>query len=73
MATLTYDEIIRAAQQLPPDEQWRLRHELTPKREAAPSDLSAVLLALPALDPGTIDEIERAIEEGCEQINSSDG
>ena len=69
MAIMTYEEILSAAQQLAPEEQQRLRDALAQGVQGAPINLSAVLLALPPIDPAVIDEMERLIEEGCEQID----
>ena len=68
---MNYARVLEAARRLPPDEQQRLLHELEELRAGA-VDLSAVLLAVPALDPGVVDDMERAIEEGCERIDSRD-
>ena len=76
MTTSTYDDILRAAQQLTVEEQARLRDQLGRGHEnnviaTRPSGASfvAALRAGEPLDPAIVDEMERLIEAGCEQID----
>lgn len=69
---MTYDEILEAARRLTTAERARLRSDLTKldlaERRGNGAAIVEYLRANP-LDPEFVDEMERAIEEGCEQVN----
>ena len=69
---MTYDEILEAARRLTTAERARLRSDLTKldlaDRRGSGAAMVEYLRANP-LDPEFVDEMERAIEEGCEQVN----
>ena len=69
---MTYDEILEAARRLTTAERARLRSDLTKldlaERRGSGAAIVEYLRANP-LDPEFVDEMERAIEEGCEQVN----
>ncbi len=69
---MTYDEILEAARHLTTAERARLRSDLTKldlaDRRGSGAAMVEYLRANP-LDPEFVDEMERAIEEGCEQVN----
>jgi hypothetical protein len=67
MAIATYDTVLELAQQLTLEEQQRLREEL-----ATESSLVRSLRALGPLDTVVADEMERAIQEGCERIDEGE-
>jgi len=70
--SMTYDEILEAARRLTTAERARLRSDLTKldlaERRGSGAAIVEYLRANP-LDPEFVDEMERAIEEGCEQVN----
>ncbi|HZG66585.1 MAG TPA: hypothetical protein VEZ12_07565 [Herpetosiphonaceae bacterium] len=69
---MTYDEILEAARRLTTAERARLRSDITKldlaDRRGSGAAMVEYLRANP-LDPEFVDEMERAIEEGCEQVN----
>ncbi len=75
MTTTDYEMILREARQLPLEERRRLASALIDEdAAAAPAapTLVASLLALEPLEPAVWDEMERLIEEGCEQVDPRD-
>ncbi|HSH82925.1 MAG TPA: hypothetical protein VLA19_30705 [Herpetosiphonaceae bacterium] len=77
MTTTDYKTILREARQLPLEERRRLAGALIDTDEDAatgPTDstLVASLLALEPLEPAVWDEMERLIEEGCQQVDPHD-
>jgi len=69
---MTYDEILEAVRGLTTAERARLRSDLTKldlaDRRGSGAAMVEYLRANP-LDPEFVDEMERAIKEGCEQVN----
>ena len=69
---MTYDEILEAARRLTTAERARLRSDITKldlaDRRGSGAAMVEYLRANP-LDPEFVDEMERAIKEGCEQVN----
>ncbi len=71
MATTRYEDAVRIAKQLTREERRRLQLEL--ELAAHPStDAATILRTTPPLDAGVMDAMERAIEEACERIPSSE-
>ncbi len=72
MASATFENILREVELLTPIERMRLSIELN-KRTDLPTgaDIVASLRTGEPLDPETVDEMERIIEEGCEQVDSN--
>ena len=70
MASAAYENILREVEQLTPIERMRLRIELS-RRTDLPTgaDIVAVLRTGDQIHPETVDEMERIIEEGCEQVD----
>ena len=74
MATTTYEHVLALAEQLAPDERQQLAAALLTRPTSPPAGipgarLLAMLDTLPPLDPAVFDEMERVIEEDCEQID----
>ncbi len=76
MATTPVEELLEAARRLTREERAQLRTALT-KLDLADGRGSGAafvdsLLSTPPLDADGLDEMERAIEEGCERIDPRD-
>jgi hypothetical protein len=72
MASATYKDVLREARQLTPLEQIRLSAELSHGIDIpSGADFIAAMKRGEQLDPAIVDEMERIIEEGCEQIESN--
>ena len=75
MAATTYDDVLQAALRLTPEEQARLRDELghheaaRPTTPASGANFVTALQTAEPLDPAIVDEMERLIEAGCEQVD----
>ncbi|HSH81915.1 MAG TPA: hypothetical protein VLA19_25595 [Herpetosiphonaceae bacterium] len=67
MATTSYEDAVRIAQQLTPEERRRLQLEL--ELAAHPgTDAATILRTTQPLDADVLDAMERAIKEACERI-----
>jgi hypothetical protein len=71
MANNTYEEVLHEAQALSPEERAQLRQELTQVDAGIDEGDGALIvehLRAHPFDPEMVDEMERAIIEGCERI-----
>lgn len=73
MAISTFERLLEEASHLTPEERRRLASALS-EVDGKPTGATLVerLGALEPLDAAAWDEMERVIEEGCEQIDSRD-
>lgn len=72
---LSYEEIVEAVRELPPDEQERLRVEISapvPQIQPSGAALVAFLEEMGPMDPEAAEEMKRIIEEQFEQIDELD-
>jgi hypothetical protein len=67
MATTSYEDAVRIARQLTPEERRRLQLEL--QLAAHPgTDAAMILRTARPIDADVMDAMERAIEEACERV-----
>ncbi len=71
MASTSYEDVVRITQQLTPEERRRLRLDLALAAHPG-TDVATILRTTQPLDAGVMDAMERAIEEACERIPSSE-
>lgn len=72
---LSYEEIVEAVRELPPDEQERLRVEMSssiPQFQTSGAALVAFAKAMGPLDPEIGEEMKRIIEEHFEHVEERD-